>query len=479
MSNRSLIPIKPSEIAKFLSISTMMILTLYVYSILRGTKNALIISEMGAEMVSTLKLWGVLPFAVIMMLTYTKIVDYFSNVATYHLINFFFLSFFLLFNFVFYPNAQYIHFDLSELIEKMPVLKYQITMVANWSYSLFYIMSELWGSMMLSLLFWQLANQISTTEEAKRFYPLFGFLGQVGLMGSGLFLSAFTHSQFANNLQESLNLISLSVLVAGILLSGVLFVLGNYIVGNDKINGEAIKSKKSKMGLINSLKYILSSKYVGLITLLILCYGISINLVEGVWNKQIGTLYTSSLEIGSFYAKVQIFTAFATFSAMLLGSYVMRTFSWKTAAIFTPTVILLTGAPFFIFISFGSEISSIFNTSGKMLLVLAVIFGAAQNVLSKAIKYSFFDPTKEMAYIPLDPELKAKGKAAADVIGGRLGKSGGAIIQWSMLSFIAGSTLTSLSPMLFGMFIITMAIWFYAVLKLSKEYQRKSESMAP
>ena len=42
-------------------------------------------------------------------------------------------------------------------------------------------------------------------------------------------------------------------------------------------------------------------------------------------------------------------------------------------------------------------------------LVLAVLFGFAQNVLSKATKYSFFDPTKEMSYIPIDNELKTKG----------------------------------------------------------------------
>lgn len=46
----------------------------------------------------------------------------------------------------------------------------------------------------------------------------------------------------------------------------------------------------------------------------------------------------------------------------------------------------------------------------------------------QATKYALFDPTTQMAYIPLDEESKSKGKAAIDVLGSRVGKSVGALL---------------------------------------------------
>jgi AAA family ATP:ADP antiporter len=105
---------------------------------------------------------------------------------------------------------------------------------------------------------------------------------------------------------------------------------------------------------------------------------------------------------------------------------------------------------------------------GTTPLMLAVLLGAAQNILSKSSKYSLFDPCKEMAYIPLDQESKTKGKAAIEVIGNPLGKSGGALIQ-QILIFGVGS-LAAATPYLAAILLFVVFFWFKAANSLAGQF---------
>jgi len=60
-----------------------------------------------------------------------------------------------------------------------------VSILRNWTYCLFYVMAELWGSVVVSVLFWGFANQITAVDEAKQFYPLFGLGANVALIFSG------------------------------------------------------------------------------------------------------------------------------------------------------------------------------------------------------------------------------------------------------------------------------------------------------
>ena len=70
---------------------------------------------------------------------------------------------------------------------------------------------------------------------------------------------------------------------------------------------------------------------------------------------------------------------------------------------------------FFLNITFAHLLSGLYTLLHTSPLMIVAYVGAIQNVLSKSTKYSFFDPTKEMAYIPLDHQTKSTGKAAIEV----------------------------------------------------------------
>jgi AAA family ATP:ADP antiporter len=98
-------------------------------------------------------------------------------------------------------------------------------------------------------------------------------------------------------------------------------------------------------------------------------------------------------------------------------------------------------------------------------------------LLSKGTKYTLFDASKEMAYIPLDDNLRTQGKAAVDVIGGRLGKAGGGFIQAGLLSAIGAitgvaATMDMIRPYIFAIFVALIVAWLYAVGALSKLFEK-------
>ena len=95
---------------------------------------------------------------------------------------------------------------------------------------------------------------------------------------------------------------------------------------------------------------------------------------------------------------------------------------------------------------FRNDLSDfVYLLTGTTPLAIAVFFGAAQVCTSKACKYSIFDSTKEMAFIPLGHECKLKGKAAIDGVGSRFGKSGGSMIHQGLLMFFG--TVSMSAPM--------------------------------
>ena len=475
-------PIKWHENKKFIPMALMMACVLFNYSTLRSVKDSLVNTNIGPEALSFIKTYLVLPSAMIFMIIYAKLCNVMSQQKVFYTLTTFFIAYFTLFTFVLYPNPEYFQISkntIEALAINYPNFKWFIRIIGCWSYASFYVMSELWGSVMVTLLFWQFANKITKTEEAKRFYSMFGLIGNFGLILAAIAFGIF----FDENMQiVPKNVKSIPVLCL-VIFNGVLILflyrwINLHVLTDPNLynpNEIGVKKKsKVKLSLGDSFKMIVTSKYLGLIALLVFSYGVSINLVEGVWKAQVTKLCPTEDEYNLFMGQFLGYQGAVAIFFMLVGSNILRRVSWFTAAMFTPLMILITGTAFFSFIIFdsglGLQLAAFFGTGP---LVVVVIIGMGQNVLSKAVKYSLFDSTKEMAYIPLDDEMKTKGKAAVDVIGGRFGKSAGGFIQSTFFMLMPSLGFTEATPYFGAIFFVIVILWVFAVKALGHEYQNK------
>jgi len=484
---KSIIPPK-NERQKLFPLGIMFFCILFNYTILRDTKDVLMITayKSGAEVIPFIKTYCNLPAAIGFTGLYATMCDRMELKNVFYACVIPFLLFFASFALFMYParGAIHPHALVDILANHLPAgCAAPLAIVRNWSFALFYVMAEMWGSVVTSLLFWGFANEVTTVNEAKKYYPLFGMGANVALIFSGQYV------KWVSNMRGSLApgvdawAVSLKYLMAAVVGSGgVLLAAYKYmqdnIVAKDKTMAKTKKlprKKKARMTMKESAKFLVSSPYIRDMATLVISYGLCINIVEVSWKSKLKLAFPNPNDYSAFMGNFSSATGTVTLVMMLLGRTIFQKFGWKFAALVTPTMIGVTGLGFFGLTLFPGSVAPLAAFAGTTPLMLAVLVGAAQNILSKSAKYSLFDPCKEMAYIPLDQESKTKGKAAIDVVGNPLGKSGGALIQ-QVLIFAVGSLAAS-TPYLAAVLFAMIFVWFKAVGSLSGQFEAAMQAV--
>jgi AAA family ATP:ADP antiporter len=134
--------------------------------------------------------------------------------------------------------------------------------------------------------------------------------------------------------------------------------------------------------------------------------------LQVTWKSKIKAQFPNPNDYSAFMGEFSTATGIVTFVMMLLSRVIFKKFGWGTAALITPIMLLATGIGFFGLVLFSDAAKPVLASWGLTPLYAAVLVGAAQNIFSKSSKYSLFDPCKEMAYIPLDDEVKTKVREA-------------------------------------------------------------------
>lgn len=167
-SSSSWFPIQKEELPQFLSMGTMMFLFIYVFTTTRDTKDTLVVSNCGAEAIPFLKLYGVMPCAVLFIMGYSKLSQVVGKQALFYCTLVPFFLFYAIFAFVLFPNRDLIHLNSGGGSGGNSIGSVAFSLVQYWSYSLYFIVTELWASTGVPLLFWQVCSQSDNPSSFHR-----------------------------------------------------------------------------------------------------------------------------------------------------------------------------------------------------------------------------------------------------------------------------------------------------------------------
>lgn len=486
-------PVHYYELKKLIPMLLIFFFISFDYNILRTLKDSLLITakSSGAEVIPFVKVWAMFPGAILMTLLFTWLSNRLQRETVFYIMIAIFLGYFGIFTFILYPLRDLIHPNaLADHLETiLPIgCKGLVAMFRYWTFTLFYVMSELWGSTVLFVLFWGFANQVTKIGEAKRFYGLFG----VGANFSGIF--AGQASVFCCNYtrqggmlpigedawHQSLIMMVMLILVSGFIALALFRWMNTSVLTDARFyDPTAVKTKKDLKGSLSlkqSFAYLLRSNYLICIAVIVVSYNLVINLTEVMWKHQVKELYPNPNDYTLYMNHiVSIIGIVATLSSLFVSGNAIRKFGWTFTALITPAILLITSIGFFTFFFLKkADPGLVVSMLGFTPLALVVFFGSAQNILSRGAKYSVFDATKEISFVPLTPECKLVGKAAIDGVCSRLGKSGGSVVHQSLLLLF--STISASSPyvaiVLFGVLIV----WVMAIRLLGKQFNELTQS---
>lgn len=538
------------EMKKVLPLGLMFFFILFNYTILRDTKDVLVVTapKSGAEIIPFLKTYVNLPGAVAFTVLYSRLTNRYSRENVFYICVVPFILFFVAFAYFVYPARMALHPNAlcDALAALLPagfgapigIIRCAARRCAtarglrrapahlpaalsrararsrarvapsapcgrwrrhsNWTYAVFYTMAELWGSVVASLLFWGFANEVTTVDEAKKYYPLFGLGANVALIFSGQVCTrapaahvrvcvcvrggaracvracvrqcvavrqcvraavcvcsgarvcaragggeggwrqrrprewrvlwphgtrrgarrgphpptaagarvpAAPHGQAVRALTptpplracaragarsrarasarprrhrrpvraqyvryvsglrrtwgaasgidpwgRSLNYLMSAVAVSGAAILGLFrYIQTRVITDPDCMDVTQTKKAKTKtkMGLRESAAYLAQSKYIRNLAMLVIAYGMSINIVEVSWKSKLKQAFPNPNDYSEFMGMFSTVTGAATLVMMLLGRRIFKVFGWGVASLVTPLVLAATGGAFF------------------------------------------------------------------------------------------------------------------------------------
>lgn len=408
------------------------------FTILRSMRSALTVADLGgsASLIPYFELIGTLPGSLLITWFITFLLSRLPIQKVFFITMGVFLSFFAIFALIIYPALPAVKLSLLSM-DWLPGHVFMSQWAATSASMLFYTGAELWKVALFAILFWGLVNQYLKYDEAKQYYGPLTLGNSIGAIIAGPLISFCTYEKMSWG--YSLNLLVGVICIIGVLSAILYHYLWKLLAAKNDPALNCIPSKES-MSIKESLSVCWSSPYLMLLAFIVFADYVCYSLGELVLLDLLKISYPDPNVYCHYMGKLAFWSGLlTTVSALFITPWVLERYRWVVASLVTPFCLLFTQIGFILVVCS----KDLWPTAPIITWInVAVFLGSLQYILCRGAKSTFFDSSKDLAFVHLPATEKMQGKLIIDGICARFGR-GGASIMSILLIRTLGSPLSS------------------------------------
>jgi AAA family ATP:ADP antiporter len=406
--------LRPEETKKFGLLATIVFLICVSAWLLHQLKNVLIYkaafpealgwtANYGRLLQPTIKFWSPIVIIVVLLI-YSRLVDLFDKHKLFYIIGTFYA---IIFGFITGALAARHFFGDAFLGSTLLAATGIITYFAVESFS-----------SLIFALFWSFSSSITTSDEAKRGYPLIIVAAQLGsLIGATpvLFLEQI------GGIWRLCLLAPLTIICIMVLIRHFMRVIpADQLIGNVRAAQTEQKKEGFFEGITAGLQLLVTRPYLfGILLVATIPEIIGVTLEYQMQSN--ACVYPGFCSEAGF-ARFQGFYGIAintlSFLIALFGiSHLMKRMGLRFCLLFSPICLAIVTI-----IMFGM---SLLNPTPLQMLITSFVIV----IVAKGIGFSVNIPSKEIMYIPTSKDAKFKSKGWIDTFGQRVAKQGGSRVS--------------------------------------------------